>query len=82
MVTYEELAKIKVVGPRAVQIKELLKDKPMNVDEISANLGITKAAIRPYLRDIVAKDEDIGKVRIGRKVYYYSESILRRFKER
>lgn len=76
MVTYEELARMKVIGPRAVQIRELLKERPMNAEELSERLGITKAAVLPYLRDISRKGQDIGKARIGRKVYYYLKSAL------
>ncbi|HIE18667.1 TPA: HTH domain-containing protein, partial [Candidatus Bathyarchaeota archaeon] len=48
MVTYEELGKMKVIGPRPMQIKELLQEKPMSADEIAKTLEISVAAIRPY----------------------------------
>ena len=81
MVTYEELGKMKVIGPRPIQIKELLQERPMSADEIAKTLGISVAATRPYLRDLVKKDEDVGKTRIGRNVYYYLRSVLERHKE-
>lgn len=82
MVTYEELASMKVIGPKAVQIKELLKEKPMNVEELAGKLRISKAAVRPYLRELTHKDEDIGKVRIGRTVHYFIKSMLETVRER
>ena len=81
MVTYEELSKMKVTGQRPMQIKELLQERPMSADEIARTLGISVAATRPYLRDLVKKDEDVGKTRIGRNVYYYLRSVLERHKE-
>ncbi|MFQ6085357.1 MAG: winged helix-turn-helix domain-containing protein [Candidatus Bathyarchaeia archaeon] len=76
MVTYEELARMKVIGPRPAQIRELLKEKPMNAQEVASTLGVTVAAVRPHLRDLSRKDADVDKTRFGRNVYYFVKSKL------
>lgn len=80
-VTYENLARIRVIGPRPAQIKGLLEEKPMSAEDIAGSLGISVPAVRPYLRSLAKANEDVGKTRIGRKVYYYLKSVLERHKE-
>lgn len=74
MVTYEELADMKAIGPRPAQIKALLAERPMSARELAEALKITIGAVRPHLRTLSARDADIDKTRMGRNVVYFLRS--------
>lgn len=78
--TYEDLARVKVIGPRPAQIKGLLEEKPMSAEEIASSLGISVPAVRPHLKSLTKADKDIGKIRIGRNLYYFLWSVLEKHK--
>lgn len=82
MVTYEELVRMEIIGPRAAQIRKLLEEKPMNTEEIATKLGVSKASAQFYLRDLARRDPDVARVRIGRKVHYYLKSVLEKVSKR
>lgn len=82
MVTYEELAQMEIIGPRAAQVRKLLEERPMNAEEIATKLGVSKASAQLYLRDLARRNPDVARVRIGRKVYYYLKSVLEEVRKR